>query len=838
MSSGGKTPLPIDPILPRIGQALGPGGVVLLLAPTGSGKTTRVPPFLARQLGEGQVVVLEPRRLAARAAAARVAAEDGTPLGDFAGYQVRGERRLSARTRVRFVTEGVLVRQLVQDPFLDGVAAVLLDEFHERHLEGDLALAMLREVRETVRPDLRLGVMSATLQPAALREFLPGAVEITAEGRLFPVRIEHDLRRDDDPLEERVRRVVERALRDTPGDVLVFLPGTGEIQRCERALQHFEQRHGCLVLPLHGRLDPAAQDRAIAPQERRKVVLSTNVAESSLTIDGVTAVVDSGLHRQLQHDRARGVDVLAVERISLASAVQRTGRAGRTAPGVCYRLWTAGEERGMAAGDRPDVARVDLCGPALQVRAFAGRDPREFRWFERPDLGDLGAADRLLQDLGAVDARSGRVTSIGEELLQMPVHPRLGRVVLEGRRRHCAYGAATAAAILAEAPDLGRGPEADDLCDVLVAVDAVLQGEAHGSSLRATLGLPGGAARAVEQARARLLGAGGRDRRDRDPDALGHCLLAGFPDRVVARGGAGQRDGTMVGGRGVVLPAACDGHDLVLALRLFEAGGRQTRSRAVLVAAIEEAWLEELLPGSITQAVRAELDAAQGRVVPVREVRYRDLVLRSARGGDLPAAAVQGLLQPLLAADPWRWLGEQPELRRLLARAAWLRARLPDLGLPAWDDRAVAAAAIDLLGEGTDLRRLGDAAVAPILLGLLPHPLRQALDREAPDRLQLPSGRHAPIDYGAEGGPMVSARIQELFGLPRAPGLAGGRVPLVLEILGPNHRPVQVTGDLASFWQNTYPQVRRELARRYPRHSWPEDPLQAAPEARPRRRRP
>ncbi|MFY9343705.1 MAG: helicase-related protein, partial [Planctomycetota bacterium] len=451
----GREPLPIDDVIPAVQQALRGTSPLLLMAPPGSGKTTRVPPALLSVLGEReQIVVLEPRRLAARAAASRVAQELGCELGGLVGYQVRGESRVSGRTRIRFVTEGVLVRQLVADPFLAGVGAVCLDEFHERHLEGDLALAMLAEVRATVRPELKLCVMSATLDPAPLRAFLPGAATIEADGRLHPVAVVHLDRAAQDDLEVTVRSAVERALQETSGDVLVFLPGTGEIARCEDALQNLARRMGVLVLPLHGRLELADQDRAIRPQDRRKVVLSTNVAESSLTIAGVTAVVDSGLARELRCDRGRGVDVLALERISVASATQRAGRAGRTGPGRCYRLWTAAEERGMPARSSPDVQRVDLCGPALLVRAFAGRDPRDFAWFEMPPAEALAAADRLLGELGAVDPRSGALTRLGEELLALPLHPRLGSVVRAGCFLGGAVAAATAATLLADVEQL------------------------------------------------------------------------------------------------------------------------------------------------------------------------------------------------------------------------------------------------------------------------------------------------------------------------------------------------------------------------------------------------
>ena len=836
MTAPAREPLPIDDVLPAVQQALRERTGLLLMAPPGSGKTTRVPPALLPLLDVGQqIVVLEPRRLAARAAAARVAQELGCELGGLVGYQVRGDARCGRATRIRFVTEGVLVRQLVRDPFLEGVGAVCLDEFHERHLEGDLALAMLAEARGTVRPDLRLCVMSATLDPAPLRAFLPGAAEIEADGRLFPVEVVHLGRRGDDPLEVTVRAAVERALDETAGDVLVFLPGVGEIQRCEGALDNLARRRGVLVLPLHGRLDAAEQDRAIRPQAQRKVVLSTNVAESSLTIAGVTAVIDSGLARELRFDRGRGVDVLELERISVSSATQRAGRAGRTGPGRCYRLWSAAEERGMAPQARPEVQRIDLCGPALLVRAFAGRDPREFGWYEAPPPDALHTADDLLVLLGALDPRGKGLTTRGQQLLDLPLHPRLGAVVLAGRELGAAVAAATAATLLSDVDRLGR----DDGADLGVATDAFLLAEERGfpEGLCREFGSWPGQARQLRASRDRLL----ERRRDRDgteardSGALARCLLAGFPDRVAARSSGGEpRTATMVGGRGLVLPACADGHDLVLALRLLETG-RQQRSRATLIAMLERADLEGA--GGLRNVVTAELDEQQGRVFARREVRYLDLPLQSARGGELPPGVAAESLVPLLAKDPWRWLGEQKELRRLLARVAWLQARLPDLDLPRSDDDAVARAAVQLLGDRADLRMLREADVAGVLTGGWSHEQRRALAQFAPDRIELPSGRAAVVDYAAPAGPTISARLQEFFGLPAVGALAGGRVPVVLELLAPNHRPVQVTTDLPSFWRTIYPEVRRELSRRYPRHSWPEDPLAARAEARPARRR-
>lgn len=832
-------PLPIDASLPDVLAALGRSGAALLMAPPGSGKTTRVPPALLDGLPDGgQVVVLEPRRLAARAAAQRVAQELGCELGGLVGYQVRGDSKVSKQTRLRFVTEGVLVRQLVQDPFLDGVAAVCLDEFHERHLEGDLALAMLQETRATVREDLLLCVMSATLDPGPLRAFLPGAEVVEADGRLHPVEIVHLPRASDRDLEALVRDQVDLALEQTDGDVLVFLPGAGEISRCQQALHSLAKRRGVEVLPLHGRLTLKEQGRAIRPQESRKVVLSTNVAESSLTIAGVTAVVDSGLARELRFDRGRGVDVLELGRISVASATQRAGRAGRTAPGRCYRLWSVAEERGMCAHSLPDVQRVDLCGPALMVRAFAGRDPVAFGWFESPPADALQRADELLVMLGAIASSDRSITARGRELLGMPLHPRLGATVLAGRELGCAAAAASAAVLLSDVESLGRGRDGADL---LLAVEAFLAAEERGfpEHLCREFGSSSGPARSLRQARDRVLRRGERDDdRQREASSLNRCLLRGFPDRVVRRtpGAAPDvRTGTMVGGRGVTLPKVCDGEELLLALRLHEAG-RQQRSQANLVAAVSVEDLEAVDADALEDVVVAELDEAQGRVFAVRQRRYRGLPLRAARGGEAPLEEARELLVPVLARDPWRWLGEQKELRRLLGRIRWLKERAPELDLPELGDEVVARAALDML-SGTDLKQLRDARLKEVLVHQLAPEQQRTLQLAAPDRIELPTGRSAVVDYSAEAGPTVAARLQEFFGLPQVARLAGGKVPVVLQLLAPNHRPVQVTTDLASFWANVYPQVRKELSRRYPRHSWPEDPLAANPESRPKPRR-
>ncbi len=486
----------------------------------------------------------------------------------------------------------------------------------------------------------------------------------------------------------------------------------------------------------------------------------------------------------------------------------------------------------------PAVPRVDLCGPALSVRAFAGRDPVAFGWFEPPPEDALRRADELLGMLGAITPADGRLTRRGRELLSMPLHPRLGAVVLAGRELGCAVAAATAAVLLSDAESLGRGRDGADLH---AAVDAFLLAEERGFAehLCREFGSLPGPARALRQTRDRMLRRGDRgDDRQRGTSLLNRCLLRGFPDRVVRRtpGAAlDVRTGTMVGGRGVTLPKVCDGEALVLALRLHEAG-RQQRSQANLTAAVSTEDLTAVDRGALEDVVVAELDEAQGRVFAVREQRYRGLTLRASRGGEVAPDDARALLLPVVGRDPWRWLGEQKELRRLLGRMAWLAERAPELDLPVFDDAAVADAALDLL-TGTDLKQLRGAKVKEVLLHRLTQAQQRTLKQAAPDRIELPTGRAAVVDYTAEAGPTVAARLQEFFGLPEVARLAGGRVPVVLQLLAPNQRPVQITTDLRSFWQNVYPQSRPELGRRYPRHSWPEDPLSANPESRPKPRR-
>lgn len=842
--------LPVDRVLGELRDSLGQHGAVVLEAPPGTGKTTRVPPALATSGAvDGAVWVLEPRRIAARAAARRVAQERGWTVGGEVGFQVRGERQVSAATKVCFVTEGVLVRRMLQDPELPGIGCVVLDEFHERHIEGDLAISMLQEVRETLRPDLSLVVMSATLQAGPLREFLPSSGTVVARAEVFPVEVIHRPCRQGHGLRLEPREVAEvigEALGDGDGDVLVFLPGVGEIESVAGALKGRVPGQ-VQVLPLHGRLSPKEQDAALRPSgSGQRVVLSTNLAESSLTVPGVTAVVDSGLARVLRNNPQRGIDTLSVERISLASAEQRRGRAGRIAPGRCYRLWSAADSRRLAPHEDPDVARIDLAGAALTVHGFAGKGAQAFGWFEAPHPAAWERAEALLRDLGAVDPERGTLTDLGLRLQELPLHPRLGRMVLAGESMGVAEEVRWLAALLDEADFAPSGASAWT-ADVSAWAAGTLPGgrsDVHGE------GLPRALARRVKDSARRL----GKRRAARqvdasvDPDiALTRAVLAGWPDRVVQRSappktaggerGAPARQGVMVGGRGVTLPAAADNAgDLLVAVELLETQKRADRSPVGRFCAVSREDLESVFPDALAERQHAVLQRDRGRVVARHQVRFRDLVLRDAAGGSPDPVAALELLCALLAEDPWKWIDGERDLRLLLGRIAWLRGAAPDLGVPEIGDLELALAAGDALAGATDLGKLHGKAVAHAVQGRFLSGV-PGWQRHAPEKLELPSGRHAVIDYGDPGGPTVGARIQELFGCRETPRIAGGRVPLVLSILGPNHRPVQVTRDLSSFWANLYPEVRRELSRRYPRHSWPEDPLAASPESRPRPRR-
>jgi len=805
----------------------------VVVAPPGSGKTTRVPPALL-DVVDGTVVVLQPRRVAARMAAQRIAQERGGRVGGEVGYRTRFERKVSSETRIEFVTEGLLLRRLQADPFLEGVGAVVLDELHERSLDIDLALALLREVQQEARDDLRLVVMSATLDPGPVQSFLggeQGCDVVLAEGRAFPVELDWLPRESTRRIEEQVASAVRRVLaEEARGHVLVFLPSVRTIAAARRGLLDGDLPGDVRVFALHGSLPPKEQDAALAPWEGgRKVVLATNVAETSVTFDGVRTVIDAGLAVVARFDAATGVTRLERERIARDSADQRAGRAGRTGPGRCLRLWTEREDAALASASAPEVRRADLASACLQLLAW-GDEPAEFGWFERPPPGALDRAERLLRSLGAWD--DAGLTTVGRQLAALPVHPRLGRVLLEARRRDVLASAATAAA-LTEGRDVVRRqqgyPDEDDL---MFRLRLVAEAELAGG---------GGAAMAeVRRVRDQLIraaerledGGAGAGVADGDAPALVQALLAGFPDRVGLRRGNGDRY-LLASGQGARLSSdsACRGSKLVLALAL-DGGRRGQRSEAWIRMAVvlEPDWLgaeevDELVFDADREAVVARRVRRLGVLVLDERPSHaaRD-PLEQARLLEEAARGVDGLLT--LDKDAESMLGRVDTLRRLR----------PELELP--DLSSLDALLPVLCADRRSFAELRRAPVAPAVEAVLSWEQRKALDAEVPPRMRVPSGSTVRVQYSRDGAPPVlAARIQQLFGMMETPTVGRGRLPMRVHLLAPNGRPAQVTQDLASFWTNTWPEVRKDLRGRYPKHAWPEDPTTAIPEDRPRRRR-
>jgi ATP-dependent helicase HrpB len=862
--------LPIYELESAVVAALRTSGRLIVQAPTGSGKTTQIPQMLLRHglLGaRGEAVVLQPRRLAARLLAKRVAEEVGTPLGELVGYQIRLESRVSERTRIRFVTEGILLRQMSFDAALRGISAVVFDEFHERHLYGDISLARALQIQRTTRPDLRILVMSATLDAGLLRSYLAPCEVLVSQGRSFPVDVEYLPRPvdfDSEPVWDVAARECERIAPRTDGDLLVFMPGAYEINRTIQAIQGTKALRGCAVFPLHGELPPEAQDRAVERTGARKVIVATNVAETSLTIDGVTAVIDSGLARIARFDPHRGINTLLVEKISAASADQRAGRAGRTAPGVAVRLWTEREHERRPVHDLPEVKRLDLAEVVLTLKAAGIDDIGQFPWLERPEAKSLERAETLLADLGAVErivpdapAREGgaaptgasgtmrsTVTEMGRRMLRFPVHPRYARMFLAAQERGCVRPVALMAALTQGRNFLMRGVPKE----VERAREDVL-GEEHESDffllMRAwryadrnnygldacrRLGLHAQGARQVgplfEQFLAIARGEG-LDVAERRIDGaeVRKCVLAGFSDQLARRLDAGTLRCELVHGRRGVLAreSAMQKATLLVAAEISEIGGRGGEVSVLLSlpTAIEEPWLAEIFPDDYRAVREVVYDESAKRVVARRERRFRDLVLE-AKGGsdDVPLNEAAALLTKEILAgritlDAWDENVEQ-WITRVNRLAEWF----PELEVNRLEqaDRATLIEQV-CYGE-TGARAVKGKEVMPILRDWLTAEQLAVLDVYLPERLTMANGRRSKLTYAKEGPPILSARIQELYGVEGKFTLGHGRVPVRIEVLAPNQRPLQVTDDLSSFWREIYPRIKPELSRRYPRHEW------------------
>ena len=804
--------LPIEESLPAIKAALCERACAVIVAPPGAGKTTVTPLALIDEpwARSGKLILLEPRRLAARAAAARMAQTLGEAVGETVGFRVRLESRVSARTRIEVVTEGVFTRMILDDPGLDGVAGVLFDEFHERSLDADLGLAFARDTQSVLRPELRIIVMSATLDGARIASLLDGAPVIESHGRAWPVETRYLGRDPVRSIEEQTVRAVERALAEAQGGVLVFLPGQGEIERTAERLAERVRDPSIRTAPLYAALDPREQDLAIAAPApgQRKLVLATSIAETSLTLPDIGVVVDAGLARVPRYDPASGLTRLATVRVSRASADQRRGRAGRLGPGLCYRLWDEAETRSLIAFERPEILETDLSRLALDLARWGARDADSLTFLDRPPAAAMAEATASLERLGALDA-AGALTAHGRAIGELPLPPRLAHMLLKGAELGAGRRAARIAVLLTERGLGGRGA---DLSHRLEALE-------HDRSRRA------GDARALADRWARM--AGGDEDASASDDGL--LLAEAFPERIAkARGAPGAYQ--LASGRGVELdPAEAVAREPWLAVA--ELGGGRARDRILLAARLDERALRAAFAERMTREERLEI-GADGRVRAKETLWLGRLAVEERTIANPAPALIEAALLDQARREGPDALAWGEAAAGLRARVAFLRARdeaWPDLG-----DAALSARLDEwlppVLAGKTALKSVTDEALEQGLRALIPWDLQRRLDADAPARWTAPTGSSARIDYAAEGGPRADIRVQEVFGLNVHPSVGG--VPLTLALLSPAHRPIQLTKDLPGFWAGSWAEVRKAMRGRYPKHAWPEDPANAQPTRR------
>lgn len=832
-----------DPALPNL----------LIKAPTGSGKSTQVPKFVLDSgiLGDKRVMVLQPRRIAARMLAARVAKERGGRLGEEVGYQVRFENVSSKDTRLMYVTEGVMLRHLLEDPTLSKVGCLVIDEFHERHLDGDLCLAWAHAMQKARRPDLKIIVMSATLVPGPLHDFLKPCKMLESEGRTFPVDVRYQPPQKnklgyDEAVWDQAARACESLLSPSSlqsssfdGDILVFMPGGYEIRKTIAALSGRSFARNYRILPLHGELPPQEQDAAVAPSDQRKIIVSTNVAETSLTIEGVRAVVDCGLARVAAYDPRRGINTLTIQKISRASAEQRAGRAGRTGPGVCIRLWPEREHLHRPESEAPEIARLDLSEAMLALRTASDKAALNIEWFQRPSDNALNRAERLLHDLGALDHDSN-VTPIGRKMAGFPLHPRFSRMLLAAAEQGCLHEAAQCAAIaqgreilLATKDNTNRKNEDfwenGDISEFQARLRAFERAVALNFDTNACSqhGIHALASREAARSADQFLRLCQRhglpfSESPGTPEALAKTILAGFSDHVGCETGQGSRVYNLTGGNRGHL--AKDAHikppRLLVASEITEIQGKALQVQLGNVTRIEEEWLRELFPDDIVTGKRAFFDAINRRVVNVEETRFRDLVLSSRERGEPDEATAATLLADEVVAgrlvlNLWNERVEQ-WITRVNCLAKWM----PELEIPPITDEDRRIIIEQVCHGATAYRQLKDKEVFPALHQWLNPMQRDLLERYAPERLSLKNGKTAKIVYDEKQQPSVSVVLQQLYDVNENPKVAAGRVTVTVHLLSPAQRPIQTTSDLGRFWRESYPAVKNQLKGRYPKHEW------------------
>ena len=808
------TALPIDAVLAELAAALARGNTAVLVAPPGAGKTTRVPLALLDEawVGDRKIIMLEPRRIAARASAERMAQTLGEKPGDTVGYRVRFGSKISRKTRIEVVTEGIFTRQLLDDPELTGIAAVIFDEFHERSLDADMGLALARDAQQGLREDLRILVMSATIDGARVASLLGDAPVIASEGRAFPVETRYLGRRPDAPLERQMADAIATALRADPGSVLAFLPGASEIRRTLTMLAERVTDPAVEIVPLFGALDAGVQDRAIqpAPKGFRKVVLATSIAETSLTIEGVRIVVDSGVARVPRYEPDIGLTRLETVRASRAAVDQRRGRAGRTEPGICYRLWDAPQTASLPAYTQPEILSADLSSLVLDLAQWGVRDPAQLAFLDSPPGPAWSEACALLRELGALD-QDGRITDEGTSLRGLALPPRLARMIVDAGRLGSGTEAAEIAAVLTER---GLGGDGADL-------DRRIEGFRRDRSQRAN------AARQMAQ----RWGISPHQNEDGNL-STGALLALAFPDRVAKNRGNGSF--VLANGRGAAIDAA-SGLTRAPYLAVAELTGTAANARILLAAPITQSEIETRFAALIESRDDVSFDRVAMALRGRRQKRLHAITLADAPIAITPSAETARVLADGLVAAGIDRLPWSKTLEQWRGRVMFLRTTAPDQ----WPDLSDAALAesreqwlVPALFDKTSLKDISPGDLSDALMALLPWEQRARLEREAPTHYEAPTGTLVAIDYQAEQGPTIAIRLQELFGLTTNPSLAKGRVPLVLELLSPAHRPVQVTRDLPGFWRGSYAAVRSDLRGRYPRHPWPEDPASAPPTRR------
>ena len=828
-----KPSLPVDAVLPELLAALDASTAAVLIAPPGAGKTTRVPPALldAPWLEGRKILLLEPRRLAARAAAERMASERGERVGETIGLRARLDTRVGPRTRIEVVTEGVFTRMILDDPGLEGIGAVVFDEFHERSLDADAGLAFALDARSGLREDLRLLVMSATLDGARVAALLGDALVIEALGRTFPIETRYAGRPVERRIDDAMADAITRAVRMDPGSVLAFLPGQAEIRRtAERLIERLDA--GVFdIVELHGGLEGRLQRQAIEPAAagRRKVVLATSIAQTSITIEGVRIVIDSGLERVPRYDPDAGLTRLATISVSRATADQRRGRAGRTEPGIGWRLWDEPQTAGLRPFTEPEIRQADLSGLLLDCAAWGAPDPAQLAWLDPPSAGAVAAARAELVLLGAIDA-DGRLTDMGRRLRALPLPPRLARMVIAASKHGCEMRAAEIAAILVER---GIGGRSADLSERLSDFRRDRTGRAD--SLRR---LAAGWARTAAEHSTQS----SRSKSSPPSELSDACLLAlAFPDRIAkSRGAPGHF--VLASGRGAMVDAT-DPLARAPFLVVAELTGAAAAARILVAARADATEIDALaaIAGLPIETLTETAFDASAAALRARRVTRLGAIMLASEPQSIPAGPqsvallVEGLAQLGIARLPW-----SAAQRHLRDRVEFLRSAAPDAGWPDLSDTGLrASTALWLAPFITDVTRLSE--VTPAQLGnaldtLLPWNLKQRLESEAPTHFEAPTGNRHPIDYDAEGAPLVSIRVQELFGLVRHPAIAGGRLPLTLALLSPAGRPVQITRDLPGFWSGSWRDVKSEMRGRYPKHPWPDDPANAPPTARAKRR--